>query len=157
MPTGSWMASLPDVVQYPDGITTRYRTNWRNHHLPGEMFGIARLMKRYQRQENTISMLGPTLDVYISQEALVWLSGSRTSAKLTNIGASHVLSSQSRFCGCKVAAILIWIIRRRSRGSHTAMSEVLLGMCLLQHPCAEHCRPYRLWSVHVMLYYHNMI
>jgi hypothetical protein len=90
MPTGSWMASLPDVVQYPDGITTRYRTNWRNHHLPGEMFGITRLMKRDQRQENTISMLGPTLDVYISQEALVWLSGSRTSAKLTNIGASHV-------------------------------------------------------------------
>jgi hypothetical protein len=39
--------------------------------------------KRSAPRVGTISILGPTLDVYISQEALVWLSGSRTLAKLT--------------------------------------------------------------------------
>jgi hypothetical protein len=52
---GSWVASSPDLVQYPEGITIRYRINRCNHHLPGEMFGIARLMKIDRRQEKALS------------------------------------------------------------------------------------------------------
>jgi hypothetical protein len=36
------------------------------------------------------------------------------------------------------------------------MSEVSFGMRLLEHPCAEHCCPYRLRSVHVILGYHTL-
>jgi hypothetical protein len=36
------------------------------------------------------------------------------------------------------------------------MSEVSFGMRLLEHPCAEHCCPYRLRSVHVILRYHTL-